>query len=107
MEKFGAAFALVVTVLALQPAAAQDIAPAGAVACITSHHLWNYADAVDRHDREHQRKLMDGECRNVEGKPYALLEEHNGTAKILLFRKPDDWETAEVFYTLDEMLQLE
>jgi hypothetical protein len=107
MEKFGATLTLALALLTASPASAQNIAPQGAVACVTMAHVWSYADAVDRQDREHQRKLLQGECRMVEGRPFALLEEHNGTAKILVFRKPDDWETAEVFYALDEMLQAE
>ena len=107
MEKSGTALAFAFTLLAAASASAQDIAPQGAVACVTVGHVWGYADAVDRQDQEHQRKLLEGKCRVIEGKPYALLEEHNGTAKILVFRKPDDWETAEVFYTLDEALQLD
>jgi len=99
---------LTLTVLAsTRLAAAESVAPSGAVACISTTSMLHYADAAESGDRAKLKRLLNGECRMLEGKPYALLEEHNGTVKIAVFRKSNDWETAEVFYTLEEMLQLE
>jgi hypothetical protein len=84
----------------------EAIAPRGAIACVSEASLWHYSDARDRRDEAARQNLLNGECRDFEGKPYAVLDERNGTVKVLIFRKSDDWETAETFYTFTEMLQL-
>jgi hypothetical protein len=85
----------------------QTIAPPGAVACVSARSILHYSDAVDSGDRKVAQQLLAGQCRPLDGSLYQLLEEHNGTTKILVFKKRDDWETAEVYYSLAEMLQLE
>ena len=59
MEKFGATLTLALALLTASPASAQNIAPQGAVACITMAHVWSYADAVDRQEREFVESVAD------------------------------------------------
>ena len=87
--------------------AAQAISPSGTVGCVSPGSILHYSDAVDNGDRRIVQRLLSGPCRVLDGAPYQLLEEHNGTTKILVFKKAGDWESAEVLYTLAEMLQLE
>jgi hypothetical protein len=107
MRTLCAILAPVLLLIGQANAAEASVAPQGTVACVSAHSMLRYADARDEPDRLRTQRLLNGACRPVDGKPYALLDQHNGVDKILVFSKPDDWETAEVFYTLDEMLQLE
>src|SRR5437667_44172 len=71
-----ATLALAAATLMAPATLAQTVAPTGAVACVSVGEVFRYADAVDRRNAADQHKLLQGECRIVEGKPYALLEEH-------------------------------
>jgi len=85
-------------------AVAETIGPTGAVACISGKQLWRFLDARDTNDSEAVRQLLKGECRTLDAIEYSVVEDRNGTVKILAFKKPGDWESAETLYTLDEML---
>jgi hypothetical protein len=89
--------------LATPPVAAQVVAAPEMVACVSPDSLWNILDAKDVNDVEALRQLQ-RECRVLRNATYSLVATHNGTAKILVFRKAGDWESAETLYTLDEML---
>jgi hypothetical protein len=80
-------------------------AAAGAVGCISEETMLAYADAQEANDREALRELDHGSCRMLGGAPYSLVEIHNGTAKILVFKAPGVWESAQALFTLEEMLQ--
>ena len=86
---------------------AQDIAPEGAVACISRQKLAEYVDARDGNDRTQVAELFKGDCRALDGASYSVIEDRNGSMKILVFRKSGDWESAEAFFTLDELLQID
>ncbi len=86
---------------------AQDIAPEGAVACISRQKLAEYVDARDGNDRTQIAELFKGDCRALEGASYSVIEDRNGSMKILVFRKPGDWESAQAYFTLDELLQID
>lgn len=88
-------------------ALAQDIAPEGAVACVSHEKMSEFLDARDNNDRDQLAELFKGECRHLDGSPYTVIEDRNGSLKILVFRKADDWESAEAYYTLDEFLQID
>jgi hypothetical protein len=101
-----------VPLLALAPPAragdpAPAVAPSGAVGCLSPGSILHYSDAVDNGDRRIVQRLLNGQCRALDGAAYQLLDEHNGMTKILVFKRPGDWESAEVLYTLAEMLELE
>jgi hypothetical protein len=80
-------------------------ASAGTVGCVSKETMWAYADATEANDREALRELDRGSCRMLGGASYSLVEVHNGTAKILVFKAPGAWESAQVLFTLEEMLQ--
>lgn len=89
------------------PALAQDreaIAPKGTVACVSAQSLWDFLDARENDAKEAKRRLDEGSCRMLSGASYSLVETRNGVAKILVLRSPGAWESAQTFYTLDEML---
>ena len=100
----GLAFALM---LIAGTAFSQDFAPEGAVACISREKLAEFVDARDSNDRNLVAELLKGECRTLEGHQYSIIEDRNGSMKILVFRKSGDWESAEAFFTLDELLQID
>ena len=104
--------AALLLIVAVAPARANDAAPrytapSGTVGCVSPVSVLHYSDAVENGDGRIAQRLLNGPCRAIDGAPYELLDDHNGTVKILVFRKPGDWETAEILYTLVEMLQLE
>ncbi|HZS83595.1 MAG TPA: hypothetical protein VFA50_12030 [Stellaceae bacterium] len=86
-------------------AAAEGVAPEGAVACISQSGLWAYLDDVETSDREALRQIYRGQCRLIGGAHYAAVESRNGVAKILVFKQPGNWNSAEPLYTTEEMLQ--
>jgi hypothetical protein len=86
------------------PALAETIGSTGAIACISEKGLWRFLDARDVNDSEAVRQLLNGECRALNAVEYSVVADHNGTVKILVFKKPGDWESTETLYTLDEML---
>jgi hypothetical protein len=88
-------------------AAAEGVLPEGTVACLSPGALWGYLDARDNNDRLALAALFKGECRRLDGRSYQLMDDRNGTAEILVFRQAGHWETAETFYTLAEMLDIE
>ena len=67
----------------------------------------DYSDARESQNHESLRELFKGECRMFGGRPFTLLEEHNGIAKILIFNKANDPGSAGVFYALEEILVVE
>lgn len=79
-------------------------APDSAIACVSEGKLWSFLDARDDKDGDAMRQLLKGECRVLGSATYSFVTSRNGTAKILVFKKPGDWESAETMYTLDEML---
>jgi hypothetical protein len=79
-------------------------APDAAIACVSEGRLWSFLDARDGNDAAAMRQLLKGECRTLGSATYSLVTSRNGTAQILVFKKPGDWESAETMYTLDEML---
>ena len=93
--------------LAATTAFAQDIAPEGAVACISRQKLAEFVDAQDSNNRNQLAELFKGDCRALEGSEYSIVEDRNGSMKILVFRKPGDWESAQAYFTLDELLQID
>jgi hypothetical protein len=106
MDGTRAAFALV-AMLALGLVSSRvdaQIAPDSTVACISEGRLWSFLDARDGNDADKMRQLLKGECRALGSATYSLVTSRNGTAKILVFKKPGDWESAATMYTLDEML---
>jgi len=96
----GAALALA----PMSPRAEAQLAPDAPVACVSEGKLWSFLDARDGNDADKLRRLLQGDCRVLENATYSFVTSRNGTAKILVFRKPGDWESAETMYTLDEML---
>ena len=106
MDRTRATFALVamVTLALFSPPVAAQIAPDATVACLSEGRLWSFLDARDANDADKMRQLLKGDCRLLGSAHYSLVTSRNGTAKILVFRKPGDWESAETMYTLDEML---
>ena len=99
---------LVLTLMLSASAAfAQDIAPAGAVACVSRQKLAEFVDARDNNDRDQLAELFKGDCRALEGAEYSVIEDRNGSMKILVFRRPGDWESAQAYFTLDEILQID
>jgi hypothetical protein len=94
---------LVLALIAL-PAFAQTVVPPGMVACTSPSSLESFLDASDVKDAEAMRQLLRRECRVLRNLTYSLVATHNGTAKILVFKRAGDWESAETLYTLDEML---
>lgn len=105
MKNFGAGLALLLMLIG-QAAFAQAKAPNGAVGCVSQDGLMKFIDAKESNDRATLAGLLNGECRPLDGKEYSVIEDRNGSLKILVLSKPDDWESAQVFYTLDEILQL-
>jgi len=93
--------------LTVTTASAQDIAPEGAVACVSRQKLAEFVDARDNNDRDQLAELFKGDCRALEGSEYSIIEDRNGSMKILVFRKPGDWESAQAYFTLDEILQID
>jgi hypothetical protein len=83
---------------------AETVDATAAIACISEKALWQFLDARDANDSEGARQLLKGECRALDAVEYSVVAERNGTVKILAFKKPGDWESAETLYTLDEML---
>jgi hypothetical protein len=107
MKVVGGSIALVsVSVIALWAsfALAQTLDPTAAVGCVSEKGLWQFLDARDASDPAAVRQLFKGECRALNAIEYSVVEDRNGTVKILVFKKPGDWESAETLYTLDEML---
>ena len=88
----------------LSPRADAQVVPDAAVACVSEGQLWSFLDARDGNDSDKMRRLLQGDCRALGNVTYSFVTSRNGTAKILVFRKPGDWESAETMYTLDEML---
>jgi hypothetical protein len=88
----------------LSPRAEAQTALEAPVACISEVELWSFLDARDAKDSDKMRRLMQGDCRVLGNATYSFVTSRNGTAKILVFKKPGDWESAETMYTLDEML---
>jgi hypothetical protein len=86
------------------PLADAQTAPDAAVACVSEGQLWSFLDARDGNDAGKMRRLLQGDCRSLGNATYSFVTSRNGTAKILVFKKPGDWESAETMYTLDEML---
>ena len=76
----------------------------GAVGCISEKGLWRFLDARDADDSAAVRQLLMGECRALGAREYSVVEDRNGTMKILVFKKSGDWESAVTLYTLEEML---
>jgi hypothetical protein len=85
-------------------ALAETIGSTEAIACTSEKGLWQFLDARDVNDSEAVRQLLNGECRALNTVEYSVVADHNGTVKILVFKKPGDWESTETLYTLDEML---
>jgi hypothetical protein len=106
MKSILPSLALLVSLIAA-PAFAQDIAPEGAVACISRPKLAQFVEARDNKDRDLLAELLKGDCRQLEGQQYSVIEDRNGSMKILVFRKPGNWESAEAYFTLDELLQID
>ena len=107
MKVVGGCIALVsVSVIALWAsfALAQTLDPAAAVGCVSEKGLWQFLDARDANDSDAVRQLFKGECRALNASEYSVVEDRNGTVKVLVFKKPGDWESAETLFTLDEML---
>src|SRR5260221_14732841 len=88
--------------LSLPPARAETVDSTAAIACISEKALWQFLDARDANDSESAQQLLKGECRALDAVEYSVVAERNGTVKILAFKKPGDWESAETLYTLDE-----
>jgi hypothetical protein len=106
MDGTRAAFALVAT-LALSLVSSRvdaQMAPDSAVACLSAGSLFSFLDARDGNDTDKMRQLLKGDCRALGSATYALVTNRNGTARILVFKIPGDWESAVTMYTLDEML---
>jgi hypothetical protein len=106
MDRTHALFALgaVLTLGLISPRAQAQMAPDAAVACVSEGKLWSFLDARDGKDTDKERRLLQGDCRALGNAAYSFVTSRNGTAKILVFKKPGDWESAETLYTLDEML---
>ena len=108
MDRARARFAALIPMLALaflpQQAGAQLI-PQTPVACVSQGSLWSFLDARDVNDTDRMRQLLNGKCRLLENASYSLVASRNGTARILVFKRPGDWESAVTLYTLDEMLR--
>jgi len=88
----------------MSPRAEAQPAPDASVACVSEGKLWSFLDARDGKDADKLRLLLQGDCRALGNATYSFVTSRNGTAQILVFRKPGDWESAETMYTLDEML---
>jgi hypothetical protein len=84
---------------------AAQTAPDSAVACLSEGRLFSFLDARDGNDADKMRQLLKGDCHALGSATYALVTNRNGTAKILVFKRPGDWESAVTMYTLDEMLR--
>jgi hypothetical protein len=107
MARVRALFAAAIPMLALAVLSSRggaQAAPQTRVACISQSSLWSFLDARDVNDTDKMRRLLNGKCRVLEDAPYALVASRNGTARILVFKRPGDWESAVTLYTLDEML---
>jgi hypothetical protein len=107
MDGTRVAFALI-AMLALGLASsrvAAQMAPDSAVACISEGRLFSFLDARDGNDAGKMKQLLKGDCRALGSATYALVTNRNGTAKILVFKRPGDWESAVTMYTLDELLR--
>ena len=92
--------------LALLPSSAgAQATPHTPIGCISQGSLWSFLDARDVNDTDKMRQLLGGKCRVLENAPYSLVASRNGTARILVFKRPGDWESAVTLYTLDEMLR--
>jgi len=88
----------------LSPRVEAQTAPDAAIACVSEGELWAFLDARDGKDTGKIRRLLQGGCRVLGNATYSFVTSRNGTAKILVFKRPGDWESAETMYTLDEML---
>jgi len=89
--------AALLLIVAVAPARANDAAPryaapSGTVGCVSPVSVLHYSDAVENGDGRIAQRLLNGPCRAIDGAPYELLDDHNGTVKILVFKKPGDWE---------------
>lgn len=93
------------TILCPPLAVAETTKSTAAIACVSEKALWQFLDARDAGDSEAVRQLLKGECRALNAVEYSVVAERNGTVKILVFKKPGDWESTETLYTLDEMLR--
>jgi hypothetical protein len=102
---FIAAFVPTVALLLLPASAGAQATPHAPVACISQGSLWSFLDARDVNDTDRMRQLLNGKCRLLENASYSLVASRNGTARILVFKRPGDWESAVTLYTLDEMLR--
>lgn len=106
MGRARARFALIpllALVLLSSPAGAQVTAKTP-IACVSQGSLWSFLDARDVNDADKMRQLLNGKCRALGDASYFLVASRNGTAKILVFKRPGDWESTETLFTLDEML---
>src|SRR4051794_24151868 len=106
MDRTRVVFALgaLLVLAAFSPRADAQTASDTAIACVSEGRLWSFLDARDGKDANAMRQLLRGECRPIGSATYSFVTSRNGTAQILVFRKPGDWESAETMYTLDEML---
>jgi hypothetical protein len=98
------ALGAIVALALMSPRADAQTAPDAPVACASEGKLWSFLDARDGDDADRMRRLLQGDCRVLGNATYSFVTSRNGTAQILVFKKPGDWESAETMYTLDEML---
>jgi hypothetical protein len=106
MDRTRAVFALgaILALGLLSPRVEAQTASDAAIACVSEGKLWSFLDARDGNDANTIRQFLKGECRALGSATYSYVTSRNGTAQILVFKKPGDWESAETMYTLDEML---
>jgi hypothetical protein len=106
MNRTRVLFALGATVALalLAPRVEAQTAADAPIACVSEGELWSFLDARDGKDADKMRRLLQGDCRILGNETYSFVTSRNGTAKILVFKRPGDWESAETMYTLDEML---
>jgi hypothetical protein len=74
------------------------------VGCIDAETLWNLLAAWEHHDAMTSAQLMAVRCQSLANTRYLLVEQRNGVSKLRVFKKPDEWATSWVAYTLDEMV---
>src|SRR5262249_9546719 len=76
--------AALLLIVAVAPARANDAAPrytapSGTVGCVSPVSVLHYSDAVENGDGRIAQRLLNGPCRAIDGAPYELLDDHNGT----------------------------
>lgn len=74
------------------------------VGCIDAETLWNLLAAWEHHDARTSAQLLAARCQSLANTRYLLVEQRNGVSKLRVFKKPDEWATSWVIYTLDEMV---